>query len=884
MTKRDRAVEARLPTIRRFNPAVLQSDQAVIDQFVVRHHELSIAVDVLRSNIDVPSSQHALVVGPRGRGKTMLLARVAAEIRSDAALSRHLMAVQFMEENQEVFSLAEFWLETLFQLAGAVAPRDAALAAELRERHAALTGRWRDHALTDLARAAVLDTADRLGRRLVLMIENFQSLCQQADPDFGWQLREVLQSVPEIILLGSATSRFQALDDAEEPFFELFRIIDLKPLETEDCRRLWEMARGERVFASDVRPLEILTGGSPRFLVFLAGFAHQKSLGSLMEELVTIIDQHTEYFRGHLDGLPRGERRVFIALIDLWAPSTAGEIAARARMDIRVVSTMLARLINRGAVIADPNSPRRRRLYCAAEPLYSIYYKLRRERDEAAVIEGLVHFMVALYDMQVFLRLRGSLVGELRESMPLYVGFRRAVDRRPANLDIPSQMKWRAVEEIADSARHGRIGDAMLRRDDEIREAIDKGAWNDIHSAIDRYVSAVRPFTNVDSDHDAVYFADMRTLAHLNTREFDKVIVIAQEAVDRFRNTRDADVWLRSATVLLYMAVAHFELRDYPSAVAAASDLIDRVADGRGPDVEELRAGAHFYRASAEAAQGNVEVAFRGFEDLLARFGSAEQPTVQRIVVRGLLHHAEVLRRARRDTQRAIELYDDAASRIERLGSEALGEGEFLMLATDAFLNGAFARGGAYDFDGEIRGYRKLIAVLESGGDFASDVHLTIAQAFMNMRQAETGRAEEALAALPALVARARVAPDDIREWLAWCVTGVMATALTARGDADAAREAIRQTIAAFRPSHELATRLMIRFVLNLVAVGATQDELVDILAAEPAASESLAPLIVALRQAIGQEVRAPAQILAVATDIRRRIAEQAAKGVLQAW
>ena len=40
----------------------------------------------------------------------------------------------------------------------------------------------------------------------------------------------------------------------------------------------------------------------------------------------------------------------------------------------------------------------RKRLYAAAERLYSIYYKLRRERDEAAIVENLIRFMVAFYN------------------------------------------------------------------------------------------------------------------------------------------------------------------------------------------------------------------------------------------------------------------------------------------------------------------------------------------------------------------------------------------------------------------------------------------------------------------------------------------------------
>ena len=42
------------------------------------------------------------------------LARVAAKLRADAALSETLLPVRFMEESQEVFNLADFWLETLF--------------------------------------------------------------------------------------------------------------------------------------------------------------------------------------------------------------------------------------------------------------------------------------------------------------------------------------------------------------------------------------------------------------------------------------------------------------------------------------------------------------------------------------------------------------------------------------------------------------------------------------------------------------------------------------------------------------------------------------------------------------------------------------------------
>ena len=118
-------------TIRKFNPGTFQSDQEVIAQFVVRDRELGILLEIRRGNIESVSCQPVLVVAPRGRGKTMLLARTAAEIRTNDALSSQLLPVRFMEESQEIFNMADFWLETLFHLAIEVTPSDSELAREL---------------------------------------------------------------------------------------------------------------------------------------------------------------------------------------------------------------------------------------------------------------------------------------------------------------------------------------------------------------------------------------------------------------------------------------------------------------------------------------------------------------------------------------------------------------------------------------------------------------------------------------------------------------------------------------------------------------------------------------------------------------------------------
>ena len=167
-----------------------------------------------------------------------------------------------MEESLEIFDIADFWLETMFHLVREVARDDPDVAEELRRSREDLLSR-RETTLADQALAIILDAATRLSRRLVLMIENMQDLCGETGDDFAWQLRGVLQTEPQIMLVGTATVRFPELQSADKAFFEMFRFLDLKPLDTAACRRLWCAVSGEGAADRTIRPLEILTGGQP---------------------------------------------------------------------------------------------------------------------------------------------------------------------------------------------------------------------------------------------------------------------------------------------------------------------------------------------------------------------------------------------------------------------------------------------------------------------------------------------------------------------------------------------------------------------------------------------------------------------------------------------
>ena len=430
---------------RKFNPGFLSEDELVAS-FCVRTHEFESIVETLRGCTG-NSNQHQIVIGPRGSGKTTLLLRVAAEIGRDAELSQRFFPIRFAEESYEVSTGGEFWLECLSQLAEqAPSGQDGP---NLRRTCGDLRTTQDDRTLADRCLGTLLDFSDRQGKRLVLLVENLNMMFRDMqDPDAGWRLRHTLQTESRIVLLASATSRFREIDNPDSALYELLRVHSLAPLDTDECMTLWEAAAGECASREKVRPLEILTGGSPRLLAIVARLGNGRSLGDLLDQLLDLIDDQTEYFKSHIEALPAQERRVYLALAELWEPATTKEVAGRARLDTNRCSAQLKRLSDRGAVRVVGGTSRRKQFYLT-ERLYNIYYLLRRHGGPERVVKALLQFMAAYYAPLDVFRL---VAGFLRSASRPGPQGTRARDLLPAVLRESSRLP-----ELRDSPNRARF-------------------------------------------------------------------------------------------------------------------------------------------------------------------------------------------------------------------------------------------------------------------------------------------------------------------------------------------------------------------------------------------------------------------------------------------
>jgi tetratricopeptide (TPR) repeat protein/DNA polymerase III delta prime subunit len=397
-------------TIMKYNPAFLKPEE-LVDSFVVRYGELETIIRIIKENI-TKSNQHILVIGPRGIGKTMLVLRAAEEVKRDDQLNKKWYPLVFSEESYSVVTCGEFWLESLFHLAHQTEDQ------RWQKTYEELLEEKDEKRLRERALAQLMDFADKQGKRILLVVENLNMLLgDQLSDDEAWSLRHTLLNEPRVMLLASATSRFEQVNVEGKPMFELFRFLELKPLNKAECRELWSWVTGNRPDDARVRPLEILTGGNPRLMAIVSNFAAKMSLKNLMNDLMQLVDEHTEYFKSHLDNLPPVERKVYLALAEIWDPASARKVANVARLDVNKTSSLLARLIERGAVV-EANSKGKIKLYQVAERMYNIYYLMRKRGETPQRVRALVNFMTSFYGVQELIGVVKSIAEEACQLAP----------------------------------------------------------------------------------------------------------------------------------------------------------------------------------------------------------------------------------------------------------------------------------------------------------------------------------------------------------------------------------------------------------------------------------------------------------------------------------
>ena len=831
-------------TTRKYNPGFLTDDELVVS-FCVRTGEFESIVDMLRECTG-SANPHQIAIGPRGSGKTSLLLRVAVEVSRDAELRSGFFPIVFAEESYEVASAGEFWLECLSRLADQM-PRGEDVP-DLHRTYEHLRTIQDDQILAELCLGTLLDFSDREGKRLVLMVENLNMMFRDmADSEAGWRLRKILQTEPRIILLASATSRFDEIDNPDHALYDLFRVLLLHPLDTKECAALWEAVSGKCPPPETIRSLEILTGGSPRLIAIVARFGAGRSFPELMAELLDLVDDHTEYFKSHIESLPPQERRVYLALADLWKPATTKEISARTRLETSKCSAQLTRLIERGVVQVMGGTARRKQYYLT-ERLYNIYYLLRRSRGQDSLIKALIQFMESYYsgtelrDIGAHIaREAGSFGGEMQSlarialaqmmKLPALDGHREELlamipegftevferDSVPSNVesktsvgveqyprredqgseDTNEQAEFLAAKEIFDEA-------VALTNQDRPEEAL--SAFDEV---VHRFAESEMPMVS-----QLVALAGL-TLNYLDRPE--DALTAYDEVVRRFGDSKTPDLLGLVAMALRGKGCVLYDLDRLEDALATFDEVVRRFGDSEMPVFLESVAFALFGKGCALDDLDRSEDALTTYGEVVRRFGDSEMPALLEAVARSLVSKGVILDRLNRPED-ALATCDEVVRRFGDSESPA-----FRMVTECALLIKA-------NSEIECRRYK---AAIESAGRVIDMCHTESSE----------------------------------NQWLAYLIR---ARATLASGDLSASERDIAEILTILPDLDSLPKESLEELIEFSIEIGL--ERMVELIQASPSAN-LLLPLTTALEQELGREPRVALEVAEVAEDIRKDLA-----------
>ncbi len=450
-----------------YNPALLKKED-LIRGFVARQPMLDRLLDDLRREAPGSTPQHQLIIGQRGLGKTTLLRRVAFAVEDDSVLAETWMPLVFPEEQYNVASLADFWLNCVDALSDALdrlGDTSASKALDSRVERVPPGGGERSTSALNL----LLDEADRLGRRFLLLVDNIDIVLERLKKEEEWEFRRVISEERRLHFIGASSRVLETLYEHGRAFYEFFQIHELKGFdEKETFSTLCHLAEEsnnrevERLVheqPSRIKALRVLTGGNPRTLVLLFKVLSQGPEGDVQRDIEQLLDEYTALYKGRFEELPPQAQQVVDAMAIHWDPLTAADLVAELRntLGVNQVSAQLKRLEDFGIVEKTPWFGEKKNAFQIAERFFNIWYLMRASRRVRRRLLWLVRFLETWYDREELnTRARGFL-----ERDPEKVGRERYAEMAMAySQAVPDRHLRRNLES---AGLHAVIDDGVRR-------------------------------------------------------------------------------------------------------------------------------------------------------------------------------------------------------------------------------------------------------------------------------------------------------------------------------------------------------------------------------------------------------------------------------------
>lgn len=389
-----------------YNPRKKSAEQ--LENSLVGDDRHAILADIL-AELDLkegaPPKQHWMIVGARGMGKSHLLTLLHHKVCADEKLQKLWLPVLFPEEIRMAGDLSRFLERAATEICHDLEHAGSPVAAELKEK----IGRIRAIRTTERVEylfSLITWIRQATGRHILLIAENLQQLLGKKISIMDQKkLRAYLQSEDALLMIGSATTIFDALHDHSHPFYHFFHIRRLTELSYENIKTLVlnllagygkeDQARIIMANEARLKVLHAFTGGNPRMAVFLSDILKTDVNEEMIDIMDRILDELTPYFEAIINDTPEYLQEIINALASYEPAQSPKEIADHLEMEPATVRNYLKQAKESGYVRV-AFSKGKSNYYCLNEYLYRTWFQMR-DSSHREELRWLMELMLLLY-------------------------------------------------------------------------------------------------------------------------------------------------------------------------------------------------------------------------------------------------------------------------------------------------------------------------------------------------------------------------------------------------------------------------------------------------------------------------------------------------------
>ncbi len=339
----------------------------------------------INESVKTKAGYHWLLVGPRGIGKTHLLAVLNNRITANSQINDQVVIAYLKEEERGVATFLDWLIRILKSFEKQESDPE-----KISEKLRSLTLL----PLTEAEKEAKRYIIEYVGnRRLLLFCENLGEIFSETK-GMGIKgqrkFRDMIQQDPVWVIIATTQNLFDDIQSQSAPFYGFFNVHHLDNLTFEETIKLLDKLaiheHNEKLRESlqnlegrgKIKAIHEITSGNPRLVVTFYQFLDRTSITEISNSFLEMADNLTSYYQEHLHSLSAQQQKILEYLSEERLPRTVKEISSGCFITSQTASGQLKKLTDRKLVISTKDG--RESYYELKEPLLRICFEIKENK------------------------------------------------------------------------------------------------------------------------------------------------------------------------------------------------------------------------------------------------------------------------------------------------------------------------------------------------------------------------------------------------------------------------------------------------------------------------------------------------------------------------